>query len=158
MSSTTERRFLVREQAFPAGARQDGVHHERGFLSLDPPIRVRAFESDVDGRRGYSQAERDEPPFAPGERERRIEHYVAQELLAKCEGSVLQFTRYRAKVGAHLWHVDAFEAPHEGLWLATVELDADDEPFEKPLWLDREVTHDALYSEAELARAGKRPA
>jgi adenylate cyclase len=157
MSNEYEKRFLVNESAFPAGAKQDGVRHTRGYLSFDPPIRVRAFASDVDGRKGYTTAENDEPPFRLGERERRVEHYAAQELLTKAEGAVLEFTRYRAKVGSHLWNVDIYEGALEGLWLASLERESATEAFDKPVWVTTDVTNDPRYTEETLARVGRKP-
>lgn len=156
MSETTRRVFLVDPDKFPRGAREDGERITLGFLSFEPEVYARLRESTIDGTRGYTNQDPDADVPALGERERRIEAYEARELIARAAGA-LRFTRYRAKVGEHIWQVDQFEGPHEGLWLASVEGESPTTGFERPGWLGAEVSNDARYGLAALARAGRRP-
>lgn len=50
----------------------------------------------------------------------------------------------------HNWEVDVFLGDNEGLIVAEIELDSEDEKFEKPNWLGEEVTHDIRYLNSNL--------
>lgn len=78
----------------------------------------------------------------------------AQALLVLCGPRTLRKVRYAIPVGAHLWEVDVFEGRHQGLVLAEVELTAEDEPFERPAWVDLEVTSDVRYLNSSLVDEG----
>jgi len=54
-------------------------------------------------------------------------------------------TRYRVKCGEHLWEVDLFHGENEGLIVAEIELEAEDEGFKLPEWAGEEVSDDARY-------------
>jgi adenylate cyclase len=51
----------------------------------------------------------------------------------------------------HLWEIDEFYGDNAGLVVAEVELAAEDEIFERPPWLGREVSEDFRYSNAALS-------
>lgn len=64
--------------------------------------------------------------------------------------------RYRVPVDGLTVEVDVFEAELEGLVLAEVEFDSEDDAgrFEAPSWLGEEVTGDQRYANQSLARSG----
>jgi adenylate cyclase len=155
MSASPRRTFLVHESKFPAGARVDATVVTLGWLAIDPEVTVRFVESPIDGRRGYTNQDRHAEEPTPLERERRIEAYEANELLEKCALKIKK-TRYRAKVGDVLWDVEAYDSLDE-LWLASCDLEPH-ASFDKPAWLDREVSGDERYRDVALARAGHAPA
>ncbi len=64
----------------------------------------------------------------------------ARELMNMCVGGVIDKTRYLVKAGSHVFEVDEFYGENEGLTVAEVELGSEDEAFERPSWLGREVT------------------
>jgi adenylate cyclase len=51
-----------------------------------------------------------------------------------------------------VWEVDEFGGPLAGLVLAEVELELPDQAVSLPGWIGREVTGDARYQNAVLAR------
>ena len=63
---------------------------------------------------------------------------------------VLSKTRYEINFENHLWEIDVFEGKLDGLIIAEIELKAEDESFNKPIWLGREVTYDPSYLNAKL--------
>jgi adenylate cyclase len=65
---------------------------------------------------------------------------------------VVDKTRYRVRSGGHLWDLDLFARENEGLVMAEVELESEDEAFEMPEWAGEEVTGDARYYNVNLAR------
>jgi CYTH domain-containing protein len=50
-----------------------------------------------------------------------------------------------------VYEVDVFAGENEGLILAEIELQSEDEKFEKPNWLGNELTNDARFYNAYLS-------
>ena len=65
--------------------------------------------------------------------------------------SLIEKTRYIIKHGDHLFEVDEFSGDNAGLIIAEVELKSEDEHFEKPAWLGKEVTGDSRYYNSSLS-------
>ena len=85
--------------------------------------------------------------------EKEIPVEEVNELLALCEPGVIDKTRYLVKSGRHTFEVDEFYGDNDGLTVAEVELSSEDEQFEKPEWLDEEVTGDVRYYNSMLMKA-----
>ena len=84
--------------------------------------------------------------------EKEISVADAEEMLTFCEKEIIEKTRYLVQVGHHLFEVDEFYGSNEGLLVAEVELQSEDEEFEKPDWLGKEVTHDVRYYNSMLVK------
>lgn len=54
--------------------------------------------------------------------------------------------------GKHVFEVDEFYGQNEGLVVAEVELQNEDEPFKKPDFIGPEVTGDARFRNSHLLR------
>lgn len=76
----------------------------------------------------------------------------AEKLLFICEEGIIDKVRHEVKVGKHAYEVDIFSKDNEGLIMAEIELQSEDEAFEKPLWLGTEVTNDDRYYNAYLSK------
>ncbi|MDR0422142.1 MAG: CYTH domain-containing protein [Proteiniphilum sp.] len=75
----------------------------------------------------------------------------ATEMLLLCEGAVVEKTRHLVRYGGHLFEVDEFSGDNEGLVIAEIELEDEDEPFDRPEWLGDEVTGMARYYNSYLS-------
>lgn len=84
--------------------------------------------------------------------EREISLQDAETLLAVCENGTIDKIRYEIKVGQHVFEVDVFSGENEGLIMAEIELEDENESFEKPNWLGQEVTNDERYYNAYLSK------
>lgn len=84
--------------------------------------------------------------------EKEIPVKDAEEMLTFCEKDIIEKTRYLVQVGNHVFEVDEFYGTNEGLLMAEVELQSEDEEFEKPDWLGKEVTHDIRYYNSMLVK------
>jgi len=84
--------------------------------------------------------------------EKEITPDEAEHLMALCEPGRIDKTRYLVKCGNHTFEVDEFYGDNEGLVIAEVELQSEDEPFEKPDFIGREVTGDRRYYNAHLVK------
>lgn len=76
----------------------------------------------------------------------------AEQLLLICEEGTIDKIRYEVKIGWHTFEVDVFAGENEGLIMAEIELESEDEVFEKPFWLGHEVTNDERYYNAYLSK------
>lgn len=147
MAQEIERKFLVngdfKSDAFKA------TRITQGYLSSVPERTVRVR---VKGDKGFitikgignaSGASRFE-----WEKEIPVEDVKA--LLEICEPGVIDKTRYLVKAGEHTYEVDEFYGDNEGLIMAEVELASEDEPFEKPTFIGREVTGDRRFYNSHM--------
>ena len=65
---------------------------------------------------------------------------------------VIEKTRHILDYKGHTWEVDEFHSNNEGLVVAEIELDDENEEFEKPHWLGEEVTGAYRYLNSNLAK------
>ena len=82
--------------------------------------------------------------------EKEITPDEADHLFKLCAGGVIDKTRYLVKSGNHTFEVDEFYGDNEGLVMAEVELGSESEPYEKPDFIDREVTGDRRFYNSHL--------
>lgn len=78
----------------------------------------------------------------------------ARDLMHLCEPGIIDKTRYlvQGPDGRHVWEIDEFYGENEGLLLAEVELESEDDPYEKPDFIGEEVTGDRRYYNSHLRR------
>ena len=69
-----------------------------------------------------------------------------------CEKPLIEKRRYRVTHGAMNWEIDEFFGDNQGLVLAELELESEDQTFDKPAWLGEEVTSDPRYYNANLVQ------
>jgi CYTH domain-containing protein len=69
-----------------------------------------------------------------------------------CEKPLIEKRRYRVTHGGMNWEVDEFFGDNQGLVLAELELESEDQTFDKPAWLGKEVTSDPRYYNANLVQ------
>jgi CYTH domain-containing protein len=69
-----------------------------------------------------------------------------------CEAGIIDKTRYLVKSGKHVFEVDEFYGANEGLVIAEVELSDENEDFEKPDFIGKEVTGDRRYYNSHLRK------
>jgi len=145
-----EKKFLVTGDQF----KQDAVKQVRivqGYLSTVPERTVRIR---IKGDTGYLtiKGKSNESGASRYEWEKEIGVTDAEELLELCEGGVIDKTRYLVNSGKHTFEVDEFYGDNQGLVVAEVELEHEDEAFDKPQWVAEEVTGRDKYYNAMLMR------
>lgn len=75
----------------------------------------------------------------------------ANEMLEKlCSKPIIDKIRYLVKHKNHTWEIDVFFKENEGLIVAEVELEDENESVELPEWVVKEVTGDARYYNSNL--------
>ncbi|MFC2109681.1 CYTH domain-containing protein [Bacteroidota bacterium] len=83
--------------------------------------------------------------------EKEISFEDGKQLLEMCEQTIIQKVRYLVKINKHTYEVDVFHGENEGLIIAEIELESEDEKFEKPNWIGEEVTGQAKYYNSQLS-------
>lgn len=148
MPQEIERKFLVDRARWENAAKPEGRALRQGYLlaDADKTIRVR-----VAGNQGYLTLKGKTEGATRAEFEYEIPAEEATELLDRFAVSELAKTRYRVPVGEKIWDVDVFAGKNEGLLLAEVELEHENESFTLPDWAGEEVTHDPRYYNSNLS-------
>jgi adenylate cyclase len=67
-----------------------------------------------------------------------------------CSKPIIDKTRYLVQHKNHTWEIDIFHQENEGLIVAEVELESEDEKIELPNWIVKEVTDDCRYYNSNL--------
>lgn len=145
-----ERKFLVKSEAFKDQA-FNSYDIRQGFLNSAPERTVRIRLKNDKGLltiKGKSSAD----GLSRFEWEKEIPKTDAEALLLLCENGIIDKTRYEVKVGNHTFEVDEFYGDNQGLIIAEVELNSKTDTFEKPDWLDEEVTGDIKYYNSNLSK------
>lgn len=145
-----ERKFLVTSTDF---INESQVHFEiaQGYLSSHPERTVRVR---IKADKGYLtiKGKGNESGISRFEWENEIPLDEAKNLLILCEKGVIEKTRYNIKKGNHTFEVDIFHGNNNGLIIAEIELNTEEEFFEKPKWIGKEVTNNECYYNAFLSR------
>ncbi|WP_124979220.1 CYTH domain-containing protein [Nonlabens xiamenensis] len=142
-----ERKFLLKDPGILRDL--EGSRVIQGYLSSDPD---RAVRIRIIGDQGLLtiKGASSEDGLSRYEWERNIGVKDAQELLKLSLPGGIDKTRYKIKVDAHTWEVDAFHGPNEGLFLAEIELNSTTEKFVRPDWLGEEVTGQRRFYNAYI--------
>lgn len=150
MAQETERKFLVLSDSY----KEEVVTHARilqAYLSTLPERTVRIRIEDNKAFLTIKGLAND-TGMSRYEWEKEIPVNEAEELLALCEPGQIEKTRYLVPAGKHHYQVDEFAGDNEGLVIAEIELNQEEESFEKPPWLGREVTNERRYYNAMLLK------
>ncbi|PWG05640.1 CYTH domain-containing protein [Polaribacter aquimarinus] len=150
MSIEIERKFLVKSDNFKKQSFQK-KQIKQGYLNTNKNrnVRVRITNNSayitVKGKSNASGTSR-------FEWEKKIDVKDAEKLLLLCEPSIIDKTRYLVKRGKHIFEIDEFFGDNQGLIIAEIELDAEDEKFDKPNWLGKEVTGNVKYYNSSISK------
>ena len=84
--------------------------------------------------------------------EKEISLTDAESLMTICEPGVIEKTRWiiPSPDGRHTWEIDEFWGENEGLVMAEIELESEDDTFEKPDFIGKEVTGDRRYYNSHM--------
>lgn len=150
MSLEIERKFLVKNDDFKKVAFQQKTL-KQGYLNSDKHRTVRIRIADNQGFitiKGVSNTS----GTTRFEWEKEIDVKEAKQLLALCEPTIIEKTRFFLKNGSHIFEIDEFFGENKGLLIAEIELNSENEAFEKPTWLGEEVTGNTKYYNSYLSK------
>jgi len=145
MAIEIERKFLVRgeewRQPLPTRICQGYLNRDKGRT-----VRVR-----ISNDKAYLTVKGPTRGATKLEFEYEIPLSDAEQLLALCDGPILEKNRHVLVHAGLTWEVDEFLGANAGLVVAEVELEKEDQLFERPKWVGVEVTEDARYFNSNLA-------
>ncbi|WP_456438820.1 CYTH domain-containing protein [Psychroserpens sp.] len=145
-----ERKFLVTSEDF----KTESFKHTRiiqGFLNTNSERTVRVR---LKGKKGFLtvKGKSTNDGLSRFEWEKEISKKDAKALLDLCEEGVIDKIRYEVKQGEHVFEIDEFFGDNEGLIIAEVELEHENDSFETPDWLGKEVTGDIKYYNSQISK------
>ncbi len=148
MSTEIERKFLVSGDGWRGVA--PGTIYRQGYMPTQNGLTVRVR---VIGEQGYLTLKGPTSGISRLEFEYPIPISDAQEMLDNfCAKPLIEKARYKIQQEAIIWEIDEFHGDNQGLIIAEVELESADQIITIPEWIGAEVSHDARYFNANLAK------
>lgn len=147
MAYEIERKFLVRDNSYINNA-EKSVHILQTYISVNPDSTVRIRV--IDNKYAYLTVKSSNIGAVRHEWEYPIPVEDAMQMLKMCAVTPV-IDKIRYKCGR--WEIDCFAGHLYGLTVAEIELDSEEERFDKPAWLGIEVTGDKRYYNSSLALA-----
>lgn len=148
MSIEIERKFLVNKNLWEKISKPSPEVYRQGYITKENStvIRVR-----IVGENSFLTIKSRNKNFSRIEFEYQIPYNDAIFMLNNiCFGEIIK-KRYKLEYKGKIWEIDEFLGLNEGLLLAEIELLSEEEVFEKPEWVDKEVTYDDRYYNSYLA-------
>ncbi len=147
MGKEIEYKFLVDKAQWDALEKPEPQLIIQSFLQkeVERIVRIR-----VKGSKGYLTIKGATEGVTRMEFEYEVPVADVQEMIKTFELPHIRKQRYEIKVDQHVWEVDVFEGPLEGLILAEIEVSEEGESFTKPEWVTEDVSRDPSYYNAVL--------
>lgn len=148
MGVEIERKFLVRGDSWRATT-GEGLDCRQGYLISEggKTVRVRIM-----GAQAFLTIKGPTRGITRSEFEYEIPVGDAKDMLPLCGGAVVEKQRYFIAHGGLIWELDVFSGANEGLFMAEIELESEDQKFDVPEWIGAEVSGDPRYYNAQLAQ------
>lgn len=146
MGTEIERKFLLVGDSWRALAK--GTKYRQGYLNStkERVVRVRTIDD-----KGYLTIKGITTGATRVEYEYDIPENDATAMLDDlCEQPIIEKNRYKIDFAGFIWEVDEFFGENQGLVVAEVELESEEQSFEKPEWVGEEVTGDPKYFNSNL--------
>ena len=145
-----ERKFLVKDTSFIKKSYKKKFI-KQGFLNSNKNrvVRVRILDD-----KGYLTIKgiTNSKGTTRYEWEKEIPINEAEQLLLLCEKNFIEKYRYLVKNNNHTFEVDMFLDKNKGLIIAEIELNSEEEEFDKPRWIGDEVTGEKKYYNSCLSK------
>ena len=143
-----ERKFLVRDSSYKQLAHSSS-HIRQGYICSERGRTVRVRIRDDKAYLTIKGPSKD-GGLSRYEFEKAIEMDEAEQLMQLCEPGIIDKTRFLVGCGQHTLEVDEFHGDNDGLVMAEVELESEDDTFDKPDFIGQEVTGDRRYYNGHL--------
>ena len=143
-----ERKFLI--DKLPENLDDYSFHIiEQAYLNTNPVVRVRRSDDE------YYLTYKGSGMMAREEYNLPLNAEAYKHLLAKADGNIISKRRYLIPLSGKLTiELDVFASPFDGLWLAEVEFESEEQAntFTPPEWFGEEVTWSSEYHNSTLSR------
>ena len=148
MGTEIERKFLLTGNEWQELAK--GTAYRQGYLNSqkERTVRVRTIDDT-----GFLTIKGISVGATRMEYEYEIPVEDANVLLYElCEKPIIEKNRYKIEFAGFIWEVDEFFGENEGLIVAEIELESEDQQFDKPEWVGDEVSGDPRYFNSNLIK------
>lgn len=146
MAQEIERKFLLKNKNWP---HDNVMKYRQGYLSC---VKERTVRVRIAGDKGWITIKGISAGASRQEFEYEIPLQDAGMLLDICEKPLIEKNRYKVVEKGFTWELDEFLGENQGLAIAEIELEHEDQEFIKPDWIGEEVTHDPRYYNASLVK------
>lgn len=146
MAKEIERKFLVTSDAWRALAK--GTHYKQGYLNSvkERTVRIRTIDD-----KAFLTIKGITVGVTRQEYEYEIPYADCNAMLDNlAEKPIIEKARYKIQHEGLVWEVDEFFGVNEGLIVAEVELESEDQAFNKPAWIGDEISSDPRYFNSNL--------
>lgn len=142
-----ERKYLVHKTVFNYIDTITPAHITQAYLvnEKSKSVRVRIINDSA-----FLAIKSEMKNLTRSEYEYEIPVNEALSLIEDFDLKVFKKLRYKIEYQLKTWEIDVFEGKLEGLVIAEIELEKEDEKFEIPEWVGQEVTFDPTYLNANL--------
>lgn len=147
MGQEIERKYLVDKNKWQKLDKPSGQLYRQGYLLTDPNKTIRVRQTT---NKGYLTIKELSIGATRPEYEYEIPFDEAKELLDQFSVSELSKIRYKISFDSKIWEVDEFLEDNNGLIIAEIELNSEEENFNIPDWLEKEVTCEEKYYNSNL--------
>lgn len=149
MAVEIERKYLVKSMDWQ-GMADAGTRFMQGYMANTEKVAIRVR---VAGKQAWLALKSASAGIRRLEFEYSLPVADAIQMLNEfCLGQVIQKTRYRLPLDGHVWEIDVFHGANEGLVLAEIELENEQESFTLPDWIGTEVSGDKRYYNSYLSQ------
>ena len=149
MGKEIERKFLVKGEFRHLSVREINVIQT--YLSIDDHKTIRLRIAD-DKAYLTVKGGAEENSITRSEWDIQIPVQDAMDMMRLCLPGKIVKTRYLIPHGKHTYEVDVFHDLNDGLIIAELELESENENYEKTDWLGEEVTGSPEYYNANLIK------
>ena len=146
MGKEIERKYLIKDDTWRKNA--SGTTYRQGYLSTvkERTVRVRTIDD-----KGFLTIKGITIGATRREYEYEIPMADANEMLDElCEKPIIEKTRFKISHAGLTWEIDEFAGVNQGLIVAEVELESEDQNIDFPPWVGEEVSGDPRYFNSNL--------
>ena len=141
-----ERKFLV--NTIPSQLIHRSKKVKQGYMVHDEHqvVRVRSMDNDH-----FLTIKSNSKGLSRFEFEYQIPKEDAMDMFEHlCGSGIIEKTRHYIETPNHTWEIDEFHGRNQGLVVAEIELESEDEQFDIPEWIGEEVSDDPRYYNMNL--------
>ena len=141
-----ERKFLV--NTIPSQQIHRSKKVKQGYMVNDQHqvVRVRSMDNDH-----FLTIKSNSKGLSRLEFEYQIPKEDAMDMFEHlCGSGIIEKTRHYIETPNHTWEIDEFHGRNQGLVVAEIELESEDEQFDIPEWIGEEVSDDPRYYNMNL--------
>jgi adenylate cyclase len=143
-----ERKYLVLNSDFKIEGKSTLI--SQGYLNSNENRTVRVRIND---NKAFLTIKSKTKGFSRDEFEYEIPLNDASYLLNNiCEKPIIEKRIFVINFQNNIWEIDEFHGENEGLVIAEIELEAEDQKFDKPSWVGKEVSADTKYFNSSLIK------